>query len=241
MRGPESEGEDEDEEEEDAEGSDAAARTSPAQRLARSTVRDLSALRNRIAMARDVLPLAWSLLRRTETPVAPVHEEPPTLRDTFPEPIDRMMRQLSWRIRKTLHVGNPQQQLLLPSPTLGLVDYLDDYLAAYVCTVQMLEASYRGRRLPLRTQGTVTMSAPCPARPQRKLRSPMCRESDPSNGEVAAGQTTDHLFCEDLGRPQLLLVKALSEGTLGHVVQVGRDHPAQLERTAHVFLAKVRS
>jgi hypothetical protein len=43
-----------------------------------------------------------------------------------------------------------------------------------------------------------------------------------------------------LGRAPLLLLKALAEAVLAHVVSLGRDQPAVLEQAARDLLNKVR-
>ena len=154
----EEEDDDDDEDDEDERGAPTTA--AAVGTIVRNRLRDFASVRNRIALARDILPLAWSLVKMADpTPsAAATAAPPPPPRDDLPEPIMRMLGQLNLRLLASLRRAS-RPELLHRIPALskpGPGTALHRFLGAYLCTLQVIEAGYRGRRLPMRSQGTHT-------------------------------------------------------------------------------------
>jgi hypothetical protein len=124
---------------------------------------DLTTLRDRIARARDLLPRAWKLVQAAAAVTAAsagdgggasssgggVRRPSPTeARAPLPRPLAAMLTQLDLRLRGAQQ--QVQQPSLWPAPPAlqgsTPAAALHRALAAYLCTVEVMEASSRGRR-----------------------------------------------------------------------------------------------
>jgi len=200
----------------------AAPESAAAGRSARET-----ALRNRLAMARDLLPLAWSRRRSAEQAGAAGSDADAAVlqqQDALPPTLKAMLLEFNVRLYRSWS-GAPQPPLLptpiaLAASTAGRELY--GGLATYLATLQVLEASYRGRPLPSASKGPGMM---------RRGLGGAHRWPD-SRGDWSRAP---------VGRPRTAQIISTARSSAGRTCWRSRRSPRQSSRTSSKWAAQTRA